>query len=494
MSAPLSKILILLIFVVGAALLDSAVRPRRWGPLTQRRVPAFRSIAGMWLQFLILGAVFGLFLGICGNVAVSAALSFALVALFMMVSNAKRAMLGEPLVFSDLALIGAVFKHPQFYMSALQPGQKAALVLAVPVVPVLLWLVFERRLAIHLVGIALVVLCPCLIWLSMRCRPFNGLAPEPDAEADVLRHGLLATILMHWLRWRVTKDPSPPVPRQGAPRHDELALIIQCESFADPVSLFGDSELALPGFEALRDIAWQSGNLEVSGFGAYTMRTEYGVVFGRTEGELGFRRFDPFLTALGEARYALPARLADAGWRSLFAHPHDMRFYNREQIMNAGGFSELVGEDRFAKPSPNQGRYVTDDAIADVLLDIAESATRPTLVYAVTIENHGPWQASAGETSLRDGYLHLVRNSADMLTKLHAGITAMRRPATLVFFGDHRPSIPGFSVPGGARHTPYIVLRYDSEGQPLKSGGGPIDRTPAELHHVILDLLTSPVA
>ena len=74
-----------------------------------------------------------------------------------------------------------------------------------------------------------------------------------------------------------------------------------------------------------------------------------------------------------------------------------------------------------------------------------------------------------------------------MLAELQAGIATLRRPALLVFFGDHRPSIPGASEPGGDRHTPYVVLRFDAQGQLVKGDGQRRDVTPAALHHAILD-------
>jgi hypothetical protein len=71
-------------------------------------------------------------------------------------------------------------------------------------------------------------------------------------------------------------------------------------------------------------------------------------------------------------------------------------------------------------------------------------------------------------------------------------LAALKRPATLVFFGDHRPSIPGVSVPGGARHTPYVILRFDPKGQIVSGEGQRVDRTPAQLHHALLGLLSGP--
>jgi phosphoglycerol transferase MdoB-like AlkP superfamily enzyme len=152
------------------------------------------------------------------------------------------------------------------------------------------------------------------------------------------------------LAGRGRSGPLPASPRAAPATPPELVVVIQCESFADPRDLFGARGEALPALEAARTAAFQWGNLEVSGFGAYTMRTEYGVLFGREEEALGFRRYDPFLTALGEASYALPARLP--GWHARFVHPHDMRFYGRDAIMPAGGFAELVGEEHFTRRGP----------------------------------------------------------------------------------------------------------------------------------------------
>lgn len=76
-----------------------------------------------------------------------------------------------------------------------------------------------------------------------------------------------------------------------------------------------------------------------------------------------------------------------------------------------------------------------------------------------------------------------------MLSLLMDDIAALRRPAMLVFFGDHRPSISGVTAPDGARHTPYVIMRFDAAGQPVPGAGRPLDLTPAELHHAMLGVL-----
>jgi hypothetical protein len=476
------------ILLAGSAGLDALVRPRASGRL--------RAAAGLGLLACMAIALFGLFLGLCGNGPVAVGMALGVQALLAVASNAKHAMLGEPLLFSDLAMVGAIFRHPQFYLSAVQVWQRVvAVAIAAVLLAVLAWL-WVADLAAHLAGLGLLGLGLVGLALALRGGRLQRLAPRPDAAAATRRFGLLPTLMLYWLRWRESRDP-PPCPRveRRAGKHpgggtDELVVVIQCESFADPVDLFGDPALALPGLAAAREQAAQWGDLQVSGFGAYTMRTEYGVLFGREEEALGFRRYDPFLTARSEGTYALPARLG-ASWRSLFLHPHDMRFYGRDRIMPAGGFAELVGEDRFARALPGEGRYVTDAAMTHEILALAANADGPSLLYAVTIENHGPW-APHGDSSLTDGYLRLVRRGDAMLTALREGLATLGRPALLVFFGDHRPSIPGVTAPppsdaDGDRHTPYVMLRIDAAGQILPGDHRRIDLTPAGLHHAILD-------
>jgi hypothetical protein len=469
-----------------AVFLDALVRPRAGRP--------WRSLPGMWLLAWSVTAQFGLFLALSGHVATACVMALAFPALLVLVSNAKHAMLGEPLHFSDLALIGAVFRHPQFYLSAIRVWQRiVAGMIFVALLGVLAWLFVPAPLP-HLAGIALMALSVAVLALSLRAQAFRALAERPDARADLRCHGLIPVLLLYWRAWRRSEHPAPclATPREAPSQpQPELLVVIQGESFADPTELFAEGQ-PLPGLTAARAQAWQWGQLGVSGFGAYTMRTEYGVLFGRSEEALGFRSYDPFLTALGEASYALPARLAPSGWRSLFVHPHDMRFYGRDAIMPAAGFAELVAEDRFAPPTPEEGRYVTDAAIADELVALAQAATGPTMLYAVTIENHGPWapEETGGhhDKDLKRSYLRLLGNSDDMLSSLVERIGALGRPALLVFFGDHRPSIPGATQPHGDRHTPYVVMRFDEQGQLMRGENQRIDLTPSQLHHAVLDL------
>lgn len=469
----------LLATLVVSLLLDSVVRPRPAGR---------RHGVGVALHVLVMTVAFGVFLTLAGNAAVSAVLVCALMAVFTVASNAKHKMLGEPLVFSDLALLAAVVRHPRFYFTAISARQRVLMALGAVAALVALLFLISLDASPHLTGAVILLAASGGLWLVLRSGWVDDVMRVPDLERDLQRFGLVATLLGYWRRWRETADPPPCLPRAAAaPAPPELIVIVQCESFANPVEIGGDARLTLPGLTRARADAWQYGELAVSGFGAYTMRTEYGVLFGRSESELGFRRYDPFLTAHGEATLALSARLGAAGYRGIFVHPHDLGFYGRDRLMPAIGFEQVIGEDGFAPVPPGEGRYVDDLTLGAKLGDLAEAAGGPTLLYAVTMENHGPWDAGRvpGSPGGLDAYLQHVRNSDAMLTGLIARLAADGRPALLVFFGDHRPSIPGVSMPGAARHTPYVMMRFAAGGVPVR-GVGLIDLTPDELHHAIL--------
>ncbi len=452
-----------------------------------------RSWHGMLIHLLVMTGAFGLFLAGAGSSVVAAALSVTFMILATITSNAKRVMLGEPLLFSDLALISSAFRHPRFYLTAISVGQRRILVIGAPLLLIALASLFVPRVAFHLEGLGLVAIAVCALLVLLRSKTVARLARQPDVEADLARHGLIATTLLYWLRWRDTRDPPPiesnetVLDQPGALMPPpELIVIVQCESFADPVALTDQPDHALIGLTAARHAAWQWGKLDVSGFGAYTMRTEYGVLFGRSEDALGFRRYDPFLTAHGEKSYALSSRLGGHGYHCLFVHPHDMRFYGRDRLMPAIGFARMIGEENFA--GARTGRYVDDVTLGAAIECLVDEAAGPTLIYAVTMENHGPWDKErlSASSGAFDAYLRHVGSSDAMLTALINRLTRAGRSALLVFFGDHRPSIPGVATPGGPRDTPYVLLRFASDGQIATGQNHQIDLTPDELHHAIL--------
>ena len=476
------------LLAIGLLLFDALCIPK-----PGMRVPP-RSLAGTMVLLSFGLSLFGFLLLLTGAPVTAAVVTLLLAACLTLISNVKHAVLGEPLVFSDFALVVAVFQQPQFYISALKRWQIVALVGGLIVLIGCIAGFSNAEIAPRLLGAALMLAGGVILAGLLRLSAWQNMANMPDLAGDVRQHGLVAATLVYWSHWRKLADPPecdlPAIPAAG----DLLVVVVQSESFSDPDDLFGAGTGAMPGLATARAAAMQSGRLIVPGFGAYTMRTEYGVLFGRNEQQLGVRRFDPFLTARGETSWALPRRLQREGWTSHFLHPHDLRFYGRDRLMPEAGFDRIVGAEGFAPPPLGDGRYVTDAAVGDVILETAKQAAGPTLIYAVTIENHGPWPVESKVADKHLPYLRLLQRSDAMLLRLVEEQPRLGRPVILCFFGDHRPSIPQASEPGGDRHTPYVIASFGSDGKPHASVAGPVDLTPAELHHVLLAAIGSGLA
>jgi hypothetical protein len=319
------------------------------------------------------------------------------------------------------------------------------------------------------VAVLAAIALPLALWTLVRLAGEGALGrrlaarfPAPDLERDVARYGLPATILAYAARWRSTRPSERVVPGDPPPStetRDRVVVVVQLESFLDPVRLGGPP---LPLMDILQARATQYGRLRVPAHGAYTMRTEHAVLTGRNPESLGFGVFDPYL-AQGGAEPTSLARLARrAGFETAFIHPFHRDFFDRAAVMKRLDFTRLVMEEAFAG-APRIGPYVGDVALAERVLSDVQSRTGPLFVFCVTMENHGPWKPGRlpGLDDPLAQYLHHVAHTGEAVERLIAGLEDL--PATLCVFGDHAPSLascrPGF----GGTATDYAVLHFGGE-------------------------------
>ncbi|GCE90699.1 capsule polysaccharide biosynthesis protein [Komagataeibacter diospyri] len=447
-------------------------------PRAERRLSTRR-----WLLDVLCSMVaYGGWLTLTGSLPIATIMVLTLMTVTVVASNIKFRVLGDPLLFSDVVVARSFLQHPKFYLFSIPLTGRITLLAISIAAPVLLWIYSSAALLPHLAGAGILLLGGLLLWL---CSP-RTLAPTPDIERDVVLLGLPGSIIMYWRQWRVSADLPSPAPLRGSPAYDQI-VIIQCESFADPARLNLPADIALPAMPGLKrayEIASHQGPLSVSGFGAYTMRSEYGVIFGQEERDLGFRRYDPFLTAERERAHAIGNRLKTIGYDSTFIHPHDLRFYNRETLMPAMGFSRLVNPGPHI-PTPDMP-YFGDVALGQTLVDMMHQVTTPSLFYTVTMENHGPWPTGADRQTPLEHYLRHVQNSDQMLLDLIENMSARASRTLLIFFGDHRPSITGIVTPSPIRDVPYVAISFPLQDKAAPQT--PTALTPAQLNHLIIEM------
>ncbi|MCJ2035446.1 LTA synthase family protein [Methylobacterium sp. J-068] len=394
------------------------------------------------------------------------------VAILSLISRLKRDIIGEPLVFSDFALLRQVPRHPELYYTRPLSDPRMAGPILIGLALVVLWYGVEPTIlpadpsvaVLALLALPLTLLS--IVALSGEGRLAQGLArlfPAPALDADVARYGLPATIIGYALRWRASRraEHDPPPSRVSLGGTDAVVVVVQLESFVDPQRLGG---ARLPLMDIIRTRAARYGRLRVPAHGAYTMRTEHAVLTGRGADELGFGVFDPYLTHGGSEPTSLAARARAAGFETLFVHPFHRDFFNRAEVVTRLGFDRLIMEADFAG-APRVGPYVGDVALAERVLAEVRARTGPLFLFCVTMENHGPWKPGRlpGIDDPLAQYLTHVTHTGRAVEALIAGLEGL--PATLCVFGDHAPALencrPGF----GGTTTDYAIFRFGATSE-----------------------------
>ncbi|WP_366552878.1 LTA synthase family protein [Aquibaculum sediminis] len=452
---------LLVLYAVGLYLERGvAPRPARW-----RRPPI------AYLTFLTVGlAWYALLLGATGRPLLALLISLAGAYALQVVSNAKYALLREPLVFSDFALIPQILRHPRLYYVELLQRLRTWLLIAPVIALLLLWLWLEpvilpawERLGLIAAAPALLALPPYLPGLGPALRRAAARhLPIPEPEAAAERLGLAAFLLLSFLRWLDTRPPQVaeplPLPAIAGRNPAPLVVAVQSESFLDLRRLRDDAP-ALPNLARAQQRALAWGPLGVPAIGAYTMRTEYAFLSATANRAMGFDGLDPYLRADRYPLPCLPRLLSQAGWETLFLHPHAAHFFRRHKVMPALGFRRMVTEEAF--PDVERiGPYVSDAALTTELLRQMEEATDPAFIFTVTMENHGPWRPGRLPGLEQEAEIygqHLVHADA-MLGRVLDALDGLDRPWALCFFGDHPPILRSIGDPAPDHRSDYVLL------------------------------------
>jgi len=351
----------------------------------------------------------------------------------------KRRVLREPLLFLDAALLREVLRHPHLYLPFAGVGRVAAAAGAAGAAAVLLLALEPAALgAVGRVGAAVAAAALLWWWQSPSRLPLRR-----DPAADSARLGPAATLGLHAAVARTERQArraalppeTAPLPLPDPAPH---LVLLQLESFWDARGRTPRADApALPAWDRLSAEALARGRLAVPGFGANTMRAEFAALSGAEEAALGLDAFNPY-AAFARARVASVAhRLAASGYATRALHPHDRRFFGRDAVLPALGFTAFDGEEAF-RGAPRSGRYVSDAALGAAIAAHLAAADRPLCLFAISIAAHGPWD---GPDPFASWAARMAETDA-MLARLAEAARALPRPAVLVAWGDHVPTLP----------------------------------------------------
>jgi hypothetical protein len=233
-------------------------------------------------------------------------------------------------------------------------------------------------------------------------------------------------------------------------------IVVLAEAFMDPRSmgLLVDPDPLTAYDDAVRRSVYH-GSSWVPVYGGWTIRSEYSLLTGIAMASFGNNIGNPNTTLVRHGTHSLPKHLKSLGYRTTIIHPHDRRFYRRDNACISLGFDRFLDEHDFAD-APREGLYVSDVAIAERIERELRQAAEPTFLYCVTMENHGPWDGKIdpsmppfttrphlspqGHLSFAH-YLRHLRSANSMIRRLTDMIVASETPIILLLVGDHLPSM-----------------------------------------------------
>jgi hypothetical protein len=382
----------------------------------------------------------------------------------------KRLVLREPIVFSDSAELSQVFTNPELYLPfaprGLLYGGGAVLILGaaslVPLEPGVWSAGLWQPLVTFGASVALIWAMSRPPWLPAEAAWLKrNLPPSGDPIRDCRTMGPLACLLIYGTIARAERPSRLAGVRPADGVLDQISgpkppiIVIQSESFFDARRLHpGIAEDLLPCFDALSATSLAHGQFVAPGWGANTMRSEFAVLTGLDEATIGFDRFNPYhrfaLTPVNSLAWALQRQ----GYKTICVHPYSRRFYRRDLVLPMLGFDEYVSIEAFTDAERING-FVSDVALARFLVDRLHEDAEPIFLFAMTMENHGPWQTDPAGPSIELApglpttarlkplrrYLASLRNADRMLSILSEALTARGDHGLLGFYGDHLPSL-----------------------------------------------------
>lgn len=454
-------------------------------------------------------------------------------------NNFKSSIISQPVVASDFIVFGQVLANPALFEKYLRE-QWIFIPLLLVVLALPFWAIrFERPFLTGRRGTAVSVVAGLLLlWqiqplLLMPRAPlqrlYRALLPpfdHRDPMSSVKRHGLFATLISSAgysyfvppvidaadLALLRRLSASIRTPERAAGELPNL-VVIQNEAFFDFRVLDAAlSPAAYASWDRLKTTS-QYGMATVDTYGGATLRTEFSLLTGVPGTLFGASMDYPYLTVVTAPVPSVPWHLKELGYETIAIHPFHDTFWRRDRAYPRLGFDAFLSLTDF-RDAAHDGPYVSDQAVCQRIRALLQEGDRPHFIFAVTMENHGPWSFDRRQTGAlqpaftRDSrlpppidlqlqrYLYHAGNAAAMAGCLVEGLERAKRPGVLLFLGDHAPAMPAVFAAFGVgnpwldpalRKVPYVLWSRRAPGT------GPVDMAVSELPAALLDAAGLPL-
>jgi Sulfatase len=422
-------------------------------------------------------------------------------AVLIAINNVKYQTLREPFIYQDFEYFVDAVKYPRLYIPFFGWGKAIACVFMV-VLGLFLLVPLEEPVAHSFGGVEYWVVLLTLLELAaiVLCvwgRRLTTLSFDP--AQDIQKLGFLPTLWHYFLAERVPiKFPSAQSTLDRgsessssliSPNHSKCphVITVQSESFFDIRRWLPDVKTeVLAEFDRACAESVCHGTLEVSAWGANTVRTEFSLLTGLDGNRLSVHQFNPYRSLASIELPSIVRHYKNLGYQTIAIHPYSKKFYRRDQVFPVLGFDQFLDIEYFA-PSQRTGPFVSDAAVSDMIEQLLkqnqDTGGPPLFIFVITMENHGPLHLETPASQdlyshchrpLPEGcddigvYLKHLRNADVMIGRVTRALKmSTQRPGVLAWYGDHVPIMDkAYQTLGTpSRYTDYFVwstARQDS--------------------------------
>jgi len=231
-------------------------------------------------------------------------------------------------------------------------------------------------------------------------------------------------------------------------------IFIMNEAFWDPMLLpnVSFSEDPIPTVRGLQQ-QFTSGYLLSPQFGGGTSNVEFEVLTGLSMSLLP-QGAVPYQQHVGDSLPTLASYFEDQGYYSMGIHPYDGWFWSRNRVYKSFGFERYKSKTGFDNPQ-FKGAYISDEEVTKSIIEEVSASDRPMFIYAVTMQNHGPYSKPryqdhevqvSGELTeeaaqILQTYTQGVRDADKALGDLITHFEQSGEPTVIIFYGDHLPML-----------------------------------------------------
>lgn len=400
------------------------------------------------------------------------------------ISYLKTMIRGDVLVYSDISLINTGEEIFSFVKASMFMNPAMITSFIFILVSTLCFIAMRKLAHMKLFKrmILLLISVSSFAFIFFSSTSFNNILPHFgisntftfSANDDYAQKGVTMGLYYNYLTYEVAEpfnyqlksvsriienlpnNPTKEIKQEELPN----VVVIMSESFMDITKLpqVTFSKDPIPTFHELQKNNL-SGTLISSTYGGGTSNIEFEVFTGNT---IAFMPYGQtiFTGAKDIFQRDIPTILKDfkkAGYTVSSIHPYLETFYDRNNIYPTLGFDKSYFIEDL-QDVRRDGIYVSDEYLTDKVLEILNASDGPNFVYALSMQNHLPYNGtkynhpspstissnvlSKDSYAGLDAYVHGVADADAALGKLIKAVQKnTKRPTVILFYGDHFPSL-----------------------------------------------------